>query len=338
MDNMEMKWFSNARLGMFIHWGLYSIPAGRWNGEIMPTIGEWIQSYFRIPNDEYGRLTAQFNPTKFDADEWVGKAKNAGCKYLVFTAKHHDGFAMYHTEYDSYNVVEATPFGRDPLKELVESCRRNDIVPCVYYSQALDWREPDGADPGPDFPPNDHDMPWGNNWDFTDYEGKNFSRYFEGKVLYQVEELLTRYGDIGLLWFDCPRVISSEQSKALKELVKRLQPHCIVNSRIGNGYGDYVSLGDNEAAKEKSISVVESPVTMNNTWAYKIDDHNWKWSGDIIKKLTSGTQKNSNLLLNVGPKPDGSFTPETDNILEAIGHWMRTEGRKALHENSIFDI
>jgi alpha-L-fucosidase len=323
MDNDKTKWFSDAKLGLFIHWGLYSILAGRWKGKTMPGIGEWIQSYYRIPNAEYSRLAEQFNPVDFDADEWMAKAENAGCKYMVFTAKHHDGFAMYRTEYNTYNVVDATPFGRDPLEELVEACRKHNIVPCIYYSQALDWNERDGADPGPDVPLNDYVMPWGNSWDFTDHKAKDFSRYFESKVLFQLKELLTNYGEIGLVWFDCPRVISPEQSKALKNYVKSLQPNCIVNSRIGNGYGDYLSLGDNEAPKEKSISVAESPVTMNRTWAYKVDDNDWKKTEDVIQKLIDCSGKNSNLLLNVGPKPNGSFTPETDTILEGVGEWMR---------------
>ncbi len=323
MNNKNIEWFMNAKFGMFIHWGLYSIPGGRWKGETMPTIGEWLQSYYRIPIREYALLAAQFNPIGFDADEWAKKARNAGCKYLVFTAKHHDGFAMYHTKYNNYNVVDMTPFGRDPLRELVDACRKNGITPGIYYSHALDWSEPDGADPGKDMPMNNYIMPWGNNWDFPDHSSKQFSRYFNNKAMFQVKELLTQYGDIGLLWFDCPREITPEQSKELKEMVKSIQPDCIVNSRIGNGYGDYRSLGDNEAAVDKQIDVAESPVTMNDTWGYKHDDHNWKEPEVIIEKLFTGVRNNANLLLNVGPTPEGRFTPETDRILEEVGEWMR---------------
>ncbi len=239
----RMQWWREARFGMIIHWGLYAIPAGEWQGRQMDYIGEWLQSRFRIPKTEYEQLTAQFNPTGFNADEWVRLAKRAGMKYLIFTAKHHDGFAMYHSEADRYNITEATPFARDPLLELAAACQKYGVKLCVYYSQALDWHEPDagGGDAGND----NYGMSWGNDWDFPEQATKDFSRYFEKKVKPQLRELLTRYGPLGLIWFDCPFTITRAQCEELAEMVRSLQPDCITNSRLGNGLGDYGSLGDN---------------------------------------------------------------------------------------------
>jgi alpha-L-fucosidase len=172
---------------VFIHWGLYSIPAGEWNGRVIPGLGEWIMNRGRILVHDYEQLAAQFNPVKFDADAWVALAKNAGMKYLTITSKHHDGFAMFGSKVSPYKVVDATPFRRDPMKELAAACPRAGIKLCVYYSQTQDWHEPDAV---------------GNTWDFPDESKKDFQKYYDAKVLPQVRELLTNYGPVGLIWFD----------------------------------------------------------------------------------------------------------------------------------------
>ncbi|MEQ1764740.1 MAG: alpha-L-fucosidase, partial [Pyrinomonadaceae bacterium] len=193
----RLKWFREARFGMFIHWGLYAVPAGEWKGKLIPGIGEWIMSRAKIPVAEYEQLAPQFNPVKFNAEEIVSLAKSAGMKYIVITSKHHDGFAMYHSKVSKYNIYDATPFKRDPLKELADAAQKAGIKLCFYYSQTQDWHEPDAV---------------GNDWDFRDESKKNFAKYLEEKVKPQVREILTGYGPIGLIWFDTPRNMTKAQS------------------------------------------------------------------------------------------------------------------------------
>src|SRR5687767_3095086 len=200
----RLKWFHDAKYGLFIHWGLYAIPAGEWKGQRIPGLGEWIMNRAKIPVKEYEQLAPQFNPVKFDAEEIVRLAKNAGMKYIVITSKHHDGFAMYHSKASKFNIVDATPFKRDPLKELAEAAQKAGIKLGFYYSQTQDWHEPDAV---------------GNTWDFPDEDKKNFAKYLEEKVKPQVTEILTNYGPIGLIWFDTPRNITKEHAQQLVDLV-----------------------------------------------------------------------------------------------------------------------
>ncbi len=329
--NAAIDRFFDARFGLFIHWGLYSLLAGEWQGQRMDDIGEWIMSYHKIPIRQYEKLAEQFNPTEFDADAIARLARDAGMRYLVITSKHHEGFALFHSKADAYNVVDATPFGRDVIAELAAACRKYDLKLGLYYSQALDWHERDagGWDDPAYLPPR---RPWGNIWDFPDHTGKNFEAYFSRKVLPQVRELLTHYGDIFLIWFDTPRTITTDQSARLYELVKSLQPDCLVNSRIGNGLGDYESLGDNQMPAIPLRVPSESPITLNDTWGYKSYDHHWKDSRDIIGKLTRLAGKNANLLLNIGPRGDGSVPEESVRILKEVGAWTRA------NQESIYEV
>lgn len=322
---MRAQWFSEARFGMFIHWGLYSIPGGIWRGREMSYIGEWLQACFRIPNREYGALAARFNPERFDAEQWCRTARDAGMRYLVFSAKHHDGFAMYRSRVDSYNVVDATPFGRDPLAELAAACPKYGLKLGIYYSQDLDWHHPDGGDPGPESPKN-HGMSWGNDWDYPAHRGKRFRRYFEGKAIPQLTELLTGYGPVGIMWFDCPLTISREESGRIVELVRKLQPDCLINTRIGHGFGDYGSYGDNQLPAAPPEGMWETPGTLNRTWGFKWNDHDWKTPGEVLSLLASLAEKDTNYLLNVGPMPDGSFPPETVRVLRETGKWLERYG------------
>ena len=218
----RLDWWRDAKFGMFIHWGLYAIPAGVWKGKEIPGIGEWIMYRDRIPVVEYQQLAKQFNPVKFNATEWVSLAKSAGQKYIVITSKHHDGFCMFKSEVGDYNVVDATPFGRDPMKELTHECQKQGIKLGFYYSQTQDWHHPNGD---------------GNNWDY-DKERKDFAGYIDNYVKPQVCELLTNYGPISIIWFDTPKRISAEQSRSLADLVHEIQPNCLVSGRIGNTVGD----------------------------------------------------------------------------------------------------
>jgi alpha-L-fucosidase len=304
----RLEWWTEARFGMFIHWGIYTVPAGEWNGKAVAGLGEWIMNRGKIPVGEYEKLAAQFNPVKFNADEWVAVAKNAGMKYITITAKHHDGFAMYGSKASKYNIVDATPFHRDPMKELAAATQRAGLKLCFYYSQTQDWHEPDG---------------FGNTWDFPDASKQNFQKYYDEKVIPQVRELLTNYGPIGLIWFDTPRNITKEQSQKLADLVHQLQPSCLVSGRVGNGMGDYDSAGDNQISMGDTKRPWETPVTMNDTWGFKKDDHNWKSPQIIIRQLATTSSRGGNYLLNVGPTSEGVIPPESVSRLAEVGKWMK---------------
>ena len=325
--------FREARFGMFIHWGLYSQLGGRYKGQTMPYIGEWAQSYFRIPNAEYVELAKIFNPTKFDADDWARQAKAAGMEYVILTTKHHDGFSMYATKVSPYNIVDATPFGRDAFGELAAACCRQGLKVGLYYSQALDWHEFDAADPGGENPKRrsslaNAGMPWGNSWDWPDASKKDISRYLKAKVYPQLKELLTNYGEIFVIWFDTPFCLTPEMSRDLREYVRSLQPHTLVNSRIGNGLGDFGSMGDNQMLTGKSEMPVESPATLNDTWGFKYDDHHWKSGYDIACWLMQAISCNANYLLNIGPRPDGRFPDASSDVLAELAAWRQKTGVK----------
>jgi alpha-L-fucosidase len=304
----RLQWWREARFGMFIHWGLYCIPAGEWKGQPVAGAGEWIMNRAKIPVSEYEQLATQFNPVKFNAEEWVAIAKDAGMKYITITSKHHDGFAMYGSKVSKYNIVDATPFHRDPMKELAAACQKAGIKLCFYYSHAQDWHEPNGA---------------GNTWDFGPDDKKNFAQYFEDKAKPQVRELLTFYGPIGLIWFDTPRLITEEQSKDIAALVHKLQPNCIVSGRVGHNAGDYESAGDNQISMGASRRDWETPVTMNDTWGYKKDDQNWKSVPVLVKQLVRIASHGGNYLLNVGPTSEGLIPQPSVERLHAVGQWLR---------------
>jgi len=316
----KMQWWHEARFGMMVHWGLYSVLEGEYKGQRADYVGEWIMSRFEIPGTEYSKLAERFNPVGFDADQWMSLAAKAGMKYLVITTKHHDGFAMYHSKNDPYNIYDATPFKRDPMKELAEACAKHNVKLCFYYSQALDWHEPDagGAEQGH----TNMGMSWTNDWDFPDNDSKQFQNYFDKKVKPQVTEILTEYGPIGAIWFDCPISITRPQCEELYELVCTLQPDCIVNSRIGQGLGDYQSFGDNEAPGRPLEGYWETVATLNDTWGYKYFDNNWKTAPQVISLLTSLVGKNVNYVLNIGPDANGEFPQPSIDILEEVGKWM----------------
>ena len=296
---------------MFIHWGLYAIPAGVWKGKDIPGIGEWIMFRAQIPVAEYEELAKDFNPVKFDAKAWVQLAKEAGMKYLVITSKHHDGFGMYDSAASDYNIVAATPFKRDPMKDLAEACQEAGLKFCFYYSQDQDWHEPGGR---------------GNTWDFPTLTQETFADYLEKKVKPQVKEILTQYGPIGLIWFDTPGIISKEQSLELKRFVHELQPDCLVSGRVGHGVGDYQSMGDNQIPSGPVEGAWETPATMNDTWAFKTHDHNWKSTKDLLYLLVDLASKGVNYLLNVGPTAEGLIPEPSIQRLKEIGAWLKVNG------------
>ena len=309
-QDTRLDWWRDAKFGLFIHWGLYAIPAGVWQGEHVPGIGEWIMLRARIPVAEYSPLAEQFNPVAFDARAWVALAKAAGQKYIVITSKHHDGFCLFDSAETDYSVARGTPFGRDVIRELVDECRRQDMRLGFYYSQTQDWYQPDGD---------------GNDWDY-DEPRKNFAAYIDNYVKPQVRELLTNYGDVALIWFDTPKGITERQSRELLELCNELQPDCLVCGRLGNTLGDYATTNDNTIPAGAVPGDWEVPATMNDTWGFKTHDHNWKSVTDLIQKLVDIVSKGGVYLLNVGPTALGEIPPESIERLEAMGAWLARYG------------
>lgn len=318
MNNKQ--WFQEeAKFGMMIHWGLYTLLAGEYRGKRIPHIGEWAQSYFEIPNAEYEKLAEAFNPIYFDPEEWVLAAKAAGMNYMVVTSKHHEGFCLFHSAYDTFNVVDSTPFGRDVIGELSQACRKHGLKLGLYYSQELDWHEPNGGG-YKSGKTNCGEMSWTNCWDFPDNEHKNFEQCFRAKTLPQVKELLTNYGDLCLIWFDTPHVITPAQSQELYDLVKSLQPNCLINTRIGNGLGDYRSMGDNEIPDEDMSGILaEAPSTLNDTWGFKYFDDNWKSADEVLRLKNHLNSRGINYLLNVGPDGLGRLPAPAADILKEVG-------------------
>lgn len=318
------SWFKEAKFGMFIHWGPYSALAGEWNGKTVPVgeNAEWIMQKLQIPVEEYRKMAATFHPVDFNAQEWVSLAKNAGMKYLVITAKHHDGFAMYDSKVSDYNIVDFTPFDRDPIKELAEECRKAGIVFGVYYSHREDW---------------DHPYGYGNTWDYatsqTNLDSMDhpelFREYLEKKSLPQVKELLTDYGPVGLIWFD-RGMYTQEQGREFADLVHSLQPACLVNGRVGHYFkdllGDYQSLTDNGMPAGGIEEYWESPQTLNETWGYSKFDHRWKTAPEIIRRLVVIVSKGGNYLLNIGPDGLGNIPAPSVDVLEKVGQWISKNG------------
>ena len=306
----RLTWFRDAKFGLFIHWGLYAIPAGEWNGRAVPGLGEWIMNRAQIPVRDYERLAARFNPVNFDADQWVQLAQDAGMKYVVITSKHHDGFALFHSKVSSYNVVDATPFKRDVLKELSDACARRGMRLGFYYSQAQDWHEPNGA---------------GNTWDFGPDEKKDFDQYLREKAEPQVRELLTAYGPVALVWFDTPRMMTAGRAQRFTDIVHALQPATLIDGRLG-AEGDYRSTGDNVVPDVTLGEPWETPATINHTWGYRKDDHDWKSPGTVLFKLVDIVSKGGNYLLNVGPMANGVIPQASQDVLRVVGRWLKING------------
>ena len=309
-------WLKDSRFAMMIHWGLYSELGGQWNGKTYYGIAEWVMNRAKIPVAEYEQLAGRFNPTNFDAREWVQLAKDAGMRHIMVTTKHHDGFAMFKSAASSYNIVDATPFKRDPMKELAAACRAGGVRLGFYYSQAQDWHERDS---------------FGNTWDFPAHGG-DFQYYLKTKAIPQIEELLRGYGPLAGIWFDTPGPITPEESKMLVDRVHELQPQCLVNSRIGNNLGDYDTLGDQEIPRLPRPGLWETPDTANDTWAYAKSDCNWKSPREIVERLVRVVSRGGTYMLNVGPDGTGRIPEQSARILRKVGRWVHA------HEDAIEGI
>ncbi len=312
-DSSKLAWFKDAKFGLFLHWGLYSQTAGDWNGHPSKG-GEHFMLYERIPLNTYAKIANDFSPTAFNADAWVKTAKEAGMKYIVFTTKHHDGFAMFNSPSSDYNIVKRTTLKIDPVAQLAIACKKYGLKLCLYYSLGRDWQDPDVPTNWPT------KAGRSNTWDYPNEDGKVFNRYFERKVKPQVTELLTQYGEIAVMWFDTAEMISKNESIELIALVNKLQPNCLINNRIGNGLGDF-SISE-QTLSPSSKKAWESCITMGQNWGYNKHDTVWKSPEMLIRNLVNVVANGGNLLLNVGPKGNGAFPEWTTTRLKSIGKWM----------------
>jgi len=325
-DPARMDWFRQAKFGMFIHWGLYAVPAGEWNGRT--NFAEWIQLEANLPTDEYAKFIPQFDPEKFDAQAWVRVAKEAGMKYIVFTAKHHDGFCLWPTQLSDWSICR-TPWWqrthRDPVKELADACHEAGLVFCLYYSLP-DWNYPD-------FPakysqtnmkgnPNAfHGSPK------PDADITKYAAYMKG----QLRELLTHYGPIGIIWFDGGgsfKGVDRSQlldAKGIVDLIHGLQPACLVNNRLDAKLGDFGN-PEQKIPATKQATAFEVNMTLNNHWGFNKFDQHWKPASDVIGKLADIASKGGSFLLDVGPTAGGEFPPDAVRILNEVGKWMAVNG------------
>lgn len=302
--------FEEGNYAMFIHWGLYSHVGNQYRGKTYYGIGEWImnRNMANISVDEYKALAAEFNPTRFDADEIAGLAKEAGMKYIVITSKHHDGFAMYHSKANAFNIVDATPFGRDPMKELAQACKKHGLGLGFYYSHNQDWTFPGGGN-GPQQTANGKEV--------------DFKYYYEHKCRPQVEEITTQYGPIAIVWFDTPGRIPREYVEELVRIVRRNQPQALVSGRAGYGLGDYQTLGDMEVPHENVEGLWETVDTTNDSWAYAWYDNHWKTPKQILHRLVSCVARGGTYMLNIGPQGDGTVPELAARTLSRAGQWIK---------------
>ena len=323
--NARMAWWRDAKFGMFIHWGVYSVPAGTYHGRRIDGLGEWIMYHARIPMAEYRQYAQQFDPTNFNADQWVKTAKDAGMKYLIITAKHHDGFCLWPTETTDW-CIKGTPWWRqthrDPLKELAAACKKQGIRLGFYYSQAQDWM--DGGAVHQAGGPWSGGEPYGGVWD-PGQKG-DMDKYIHDIAVPQIRELLTDYGKISVLWFDTAIGMNQERADAILPLL-RLQPGIICNNRLGGGFE-----GDTETP-EQSIPPTGFPgrdwetcMTINDTWGYKSYDTNFKSAKTLLRNLIDIASKGGNYLLNVGPDATGDIPAPEVERLKHMGQWLKVNG------------
>ena len=301
--------FREGNYAMFIHWGLYSQLANKYNGKTYYGIGEWIMNPRRadIPVEKYKKIAADFNPVNFDAEEIVRLAKAAGMKYIIITSKHHDGFAMFHSRVHDFNIVDATPYGRDPMKDLAEACEKHGLGFGFYYSQNQDWTAPGGTG-GPAYNENGDSV--------------TFDEYFHNKCLPQVDEITTRYGDMVLIWFDTPGNMPRKYAEELMDLVHENQANAFVSGRIGYGLGDYQTLGDMEVPHENVKGLWEAVDVTNDSWGFAWYDENWKSPKEILERLVSTVARGGTYMLNIGPRADGTIPEPAARSLRVSGEWI----------------
>ena len=299
--------FRDGNYGMFIHWGIYSHLGGQWKGQTFYGIGEWIKRQMKISEPDYMAEAKNFNPTVFDAREIVRVAKAAGMKWIIITSKHHDGFAMFKSAHP-FNIVDASPFARDPMKELATATREAGLGFGFYYSHNQDWTA-SGGNNGPK-----------QNADGTP---ASFDQYFREKCYPQVKEICTQYGPLNFIWFDTPDNMPKEHAEKLAALVRETQPGALLCSRVGYGLGDYLSKGDMEVPPRNLPGLWETCDTTNDSWAYAWYDQNWKDQKEILHRLVSTVGRGGTYLLNVGPDGSGRIPAQATKFLLQAGTWIQ---------------
>ena len=313
-EHERMAWWREAKFGMFIHWGVYAVPAGTYDGKQIPGIGEWIMLRAKIPVDTYRGYARDFNPVNYKPDEWAALAKDAGMRYMVITSKHHDGFALFPSEVTDWDVADATPWGKDLIGPLADAAREKGLKFGLYYSQAQDWTHPGGAKAG---------MDDGSGWD--DAHKGSFDNYLDKIAVPQTREILTRYQP-DILWWDTPHLMNPQRAEKLADLLP-LRPGIITNNRLGGGYhGDTETPEQHIPARGFPGRDWETCMTMNDTWGFKSYDHNWKSKETLVRNLIDIASKGGNYLLNVGPDATGRIPEESVKLLHQVGDWMKTNG------------
>ena len=333
--NERAKWFVDSRYGMFIHWGLYSAAEGFWKGEKIRNdndYGEWIFYRNQIDRNEYLSLLDRFDWDAIDPEQWVLLAKRAGMKYVTLTAKHHDGFALWDSKVGDYNIGKYTNPKRDIVAEIAAACKKHDIRLGLYYSHWVDWEHPHG---------------WSHEGEITGVAPADYNRYWQEKVLPQIRELLTGYGKISILWFDMwlhhsETVVTREQLRQLKSLIRELQPECLVNSRLGLSLEedpdvDFKTLGDNQLGSTKEEFPWQSPGTVAHSWGYHSAETAWRSTTVLLKSLIGNVSLNGNFMLNIGPRANGEVPYETSRRLEETGEWLAVNG-DAIYGAEAFEL
>ena len=341
----KMSWWREARFGMFIHWGPYAILGGAYNGREQrhgPADldgAEWVMNHMKIPVAEYQKIAATFNPVNYDPESWVLLAKQAGMKYIVITAKHHDGFAIFKSEASPFNIVDHTPYKKDPLALLAAACRKHGMKLGFYYSQAQDWNNPGGAAirkktavgwDNPRAPEIDaYTLAHRGHWDPAQ-QTRTFDEYIDQVALPQVRELLANYGDIAIIWWDTPASMTPAQAQKFAALLKA-HPQIITNNRLISRNPDYP--GDFMTPEQRIPATdrtddrdLEACMTLNGTWGYSATDRNWKSPAQLIRNLMTIASYGGNYLLNIGPDALGQIPQPSIDRLKTIGAWLKTNG------------
>lgn len=329
MRDQRLAWWREARFGCFIHWGVYSGPGGVWNGKSSGTYAEHLMRTQKIPLQEYkDKVVSVFDPEKFDADQWVALIKGAGMKYVIITAKHHDGFAMWPSDVNKYNIRDMTKFKRDPMRELCDACRRNGIRFGFYYSHAFDWEDPNA--PGNDWdyqnPGGDRKLFGGADWyDVHPEIVPRVQKYVDGKAIPELKELIERYHP-DIFWFDTPQKLPLSLQLRVVQAVREADPDVVINGRAARGldrnFGDYQDTADRPAEIRPTPGDWECIPTCNESYGYHKLDNNYKSPSHFIRLLAKAAAKGGNMLLNIGPMGDGLIDPKSADILRGIGQWM----------------
>lgn len=308
----RLKWFEDARFGMFIHWGVYAVPAGEWQGKQIGGIGEWIMKNGKIPVADYKAFAKDFTASQYDPAAWARLAKKAGMKYVVITSKHHDGFALYDSKVSDWDVMKSGA-KRDLLAPLAQAVRAEGLKFGLYYSQAQDWTHPGGAKYG------------GKTTGWDPAHDGDYDEYLKTIALPQAEEIIAAYQP-DILWWDTPVDMTEERVKPFAALMAR-HPDIINNNRLGKGFkGDTMTPEQHIPPRGYPGQMFEVCMTMNGTWGFKKNDHNWKSVQTLVRNLSDIASKGGNFLLNIGPKADGSIPQESIDRLEAVGRWMDVNG------------